>query len=75
MYFIIQALLLHCYYAGLIPCFSFFVASCHYLEACCLDIAEGFKEIDEKIKSNLYSDSDIQIALKNIVILHVKTVE
>lgn len=75
MYFIIQAFLLHCYYAGLIPCFSFFVGSCHYLEACCLDIAERFAEIDKQIKNNSYSDSGIQIELKNIVVLHVKTVE
>lgn len=72
-YFIIQFLLLHCYYAGLIPCFSFFVGSCHYLGACCRDVSKKFENIDEEsTKSN---ESKIKSKLTDIVLLHIRIIE
>ncbi|XP_031626815.1 odorant receptor 33c-like [Contarinia nasturtii] len=69
-YFIIQFVLLHCYYAGLIPCFSFFVGTCHYLEACCNDLSEKFNETDKETAS-----IRIKTKLIDIVTFHINVIE
>lgn len=77
-YFIIQALLLHCYYAGLMPCFSFFVGSCYYLQACCSDIIEQFQQIDPLIgqqKQQKSFEYDTKRRLIRIIKLHISIIE
>lgn len=76
MYFIIQFFLLHCYYAGLIPCFSFFVGTCYYMSAACDELAELFESVDAKGSDRSEADeTHIRSILISIVQLHIKVIE
>lgn len=73
MYFIIQFFLLHCYYAGLFPSFSFFVGSCLYMGACCDDLNEQFDIIDQEASKSTVRQ--VQSKLTAIVTFHITLVE
>lgn len=69
MYFIIQVVLLHCYFAGLVPSFSFFLGSCFYMEASCADHAEQLTTIDGFVVSR--NCSRWQMKMKNVIESHI----
>lgn len=74
-YFIIEVCLLHCYYAGLFPCFSFFVSCCSYLDAACTDLLEQFQQIDDIIAKEKNCDLEISDRLIRALQFHITITE
>lgn len=72
MYFAIQVVLLHCYFAGLVPTFSFFLGSCFYVEATCSEHAEQLAAIDEFVASDKVSCIQLASKATDAIKLHVE---
>lgn len=71
-YFIIQVVLLHCYFAGLVPSFSFFLGSCFYMDATCSDHGEQLAAIDAHMVSDNYSRRQLTSKLLDAIKFHVE---
>lgn len=71
-YFIIQVVLLHCYFAGLVPSFSFFLGSCFYLDATCSDHGEQLTAIDALMVSENYSHRQLTSSVIDAIKFHVE---